>query len=389
MHKRASVLTIKKDILSMELTHEKPLELIDQLIGHLNKEERNSLVRKLNMGVTSINDLMKSNRMEKEHACVKCGCLNIVKFGKVKRYHAIKDKEGITIGRQFVGEHQRYKCRDCGSTFVSTAKSAFYRSHLTPDQISEVINAITIRKTIRDTAEICQCSTKTSFRWRHKLLDSLTIPNEKVVLGGILEADETGFDLSFKGNPWNHFAFYGMSAIELRTYLLKHPEKTPRAMNEMVNVCCGVDHNREVIATPTNLGKCRMKHLVQTFDKHIEQRSIMCSDKNKAYVRMCNQMNIALVQFKSDDYTTKSGDLSIQKINNYHSNMKFWFKFFRGVATKYLRNYLLWFNFVMWNKKLNTNVKYFEHLSNTVFCENIKDIQKRPAIPFQAHRNYI
>ena len=373
----------------MEISNQKPLDLIDQLIGHLNPDERKTLVRKLNMGVSSIDDLMKSSRMEKEHACVKCGCLNIVKFGKIKRYHTEWNEEGEKIGKKLIGTHQRYKCRDCGSTFVSTAKSAFYRSHLTPDQLSELISAITSRKSIRHTAAICDFTTKTSFRWRHKLLDTLTIPNEKIVLGGILEADETGFNLSFKGNLWNHLSFYGMTAPELRTYLLKHPEKNPKAMNEMVNVCCGIDHNHEAIATPTNLGKCQYKHLVQAFDKHIEQRSIMCSDKNKSYIPMCNQMKIALVQFKSDDYTTKSGDLSIQRINNYHANMKIWFKFFRGVATKYLRNYLLWYNFVLWGKRFDTNRKFFEHLSNTVFCENVKDIQKRAAIPFHYRKSYI
>ena len=373
----------------MEISNQKPLELIDQLIGHLNPDERKTLVRKLNMGISSIDDLMKSNRMEKEHACVKCGCLNIVKYGKIRRVHTKKDKDGNIIERFSVGTHQRYKCRDCGSTFVSTAKSAFYRSHLSPDQISELIGSITSRKSTRHTAAECGFTTKTSFRWRHKLLDTLTIPNEKVVLGGILEADETGFNLSFKGNMWNHLAFYGMTAPELRTYLLKHPEKNPKALNEMVNVCCGIDHNHEAIATPTNLGKCRYKHLIQAFDKHIEQRSIMCSDKNKSYIPMCNQMKIALVQFKSDDYTTKSGDLSIQRINNYHANMKMWFKFFRGVATKYLRNYLLWYNFVLWGKRFDTNRKFFEHLSNTVFTENVKDIQKREAIPFPYRKSYI
>ena len=104
---------------------------------------------------------------------------------------------------------------------------------------------------------------------------------------------------------------------------------------------------------------------------------------------MCNQMKIALVQFKSDDYTTKSGDLSIQRINNYHSNMKFWFKPFRGVATKYLRNYLLWFNFEKKKKKFDTNRKFFEHLTHIVTYDKMVEIQKRPAIPFPVRRNYI
>jgi len=49
----------------------------------------------------------------------------------------------------------------------------------------------------------------------------------------------------------------------------------------------------------------------------------------------------------------------------------------------------LWFNFVLWSKKLDSNRKFFEHLSNTVFCENVKDIQKREAIPFPYRKSYI
>ena len=43
----------------MEISNQKPLELIDQLIGHLNPDERKTLVRKLNMGISSIDEVLE------------------------------------------------------------------------------------------------------------------------------------------------------------------------------------------------------------------------------------------------------------------------------------------------------------------------------------------
>ena len=370
----------------MSTSTQKPIELINQLIHGLQPSEKQMLIRKLNMGFNSVNDLLKSNRMEKENACVKCGCLHIVKFGTVARYRTLKNSEGEKIGRDYIGEHQRYKCKDCGATFVSTAKSVFYRSHMSPDQMSEYVRCLLEQDSIRKSARKCEISSRTSFRWRHKILDTITIPNEKTILGGVVEADETGFDLSFKGNMYNHLAFYGMYAPEYRKWLKDHPNKTPMAMNGMVNVCCGIDHNHEVIATPTNLGKCRMKHIEAAFDNRIEKRTIMCTDKNPAYKRVCEKMDLGLLMFKSDDRKTKSGYFNIQRINSYHSNLKQWFKPFRGVATKYLRNYLLWYNFVWFNGKLSDTDKFFEHLANVVFDEKIIAVQNRAAIPFSIRK---
>ena len=40
----------------------------------------------------------------------------------------------------------------------------------------------------------------TAFTWRHKILDTLSELQEKTYLTGIVEADETFFNVSFKGN---------------------------------------------------------------------------------------------------------------------------------------------------------------------------------------------
>ena len=43
----------------------------------------------------------------------------------------------------------------------------------------------------------------TAFSWRHKILDALHEMADKVYLDGKVEADETVFDVSYKGNHKN------------------------------------------------------------------------------------------------------------------------------------------------------------------------------------------
>ena len=54
---------------------------------------------------------------------------------------------------------------------------------------------------IRKSAAKCGISNATAFYWRHKILGALqNITEIKQKLSGIVEADETFFPLSFKGN---------------------------------------------------------------------------------------------------------------------------------------------------------------------------------------------
>ena len=54
--------------------------------------------------------------------------------------------------------------------------------------------------TVRQSADECGIHKNTAFRWRHKILDALTNMMNEVELDGIVEADETYFKQSFKGN---------------------------------------------------------------------------------------------------------------------------------------------------------------------------------------------
>lgn len=50
-----------------------------------------------------------------------------------------------------------------------------------------------------------------------------------------------------------------------------------------------------------------------------------------------------IYQFKSDGKIHTKGLYHIQNVNNYHRRLKGWIQRFNGVATKYLNNYLAWF----------------------------------------------
>lgn len=53
---------------------------------------------------------------------------------------------------------------------------------------------------VRKSAAICKINRNTAFVWRHKILDALALlATKQKRLGGIVEADETFFPLSYKG----------------------------------------------------------------------------------------------------------------------------------------------------------------------------------------------
>lgn len=94
---------------------------------------------------------------------------------------------------------QRYRCNDCGKTFTATTKTIFaHAKH--PDLLPIYLDCMKHRLSLRDSAKECGISLRTSFQLRHRILDILNASQPAAALDGIIEADETFFDLSFKGN---------------------------------------------------------------------------------------------------------------------------------------------------------------------------------------------
>lgn len=87
-------------------------------------------------------------------SCPACGGRKYVKSGKEKG-------------------NQRYTCRSCGKSFRSTTGCTIHHLHLKP-KIQDYIECMNQGYSLRKTAEKCDISLQTAFRWRHRFLKAMS-----------------------------------------------------------------------------------------------------------------------------------------------------------------------------------------------------------------------
>ena len=276
-------------------------------------------------------------RITDDHGCIYCGGTHVVKNGT--------RKDGT----------QRFLCRDCRRSFLPTSVSVISRTRKRLSVWASYLNCMLDKKTLKETAEECGISMATSFSWRHKILDALHELSDKVYLDGEVEADETFFDVSYKGN---HKDF----SLPREPHKRGHSVHTRGLSSEKVCVPCAVDEAGISFARPAKLGKV----------------SSECEKK------------ISLIQTGTDSrLTEKDGRVhGIQRVNAYHSRLKGFLQRFHGVSTKYLGNYIVW-NDIMENSFTENDQEKREELYSLLLAQFLtvkktvynRDIPARPAVP--------
>ena len=211
--------------------------------------------------------------------------------------------------------------------------------------------------TVRKSAEICGISKDTVFIWRHKILDALQNMAASVNLDGIIEADETFFAISFKGDHKKSTTF----TMPRKAHKRGKQTHLRGLSHEKVCVPCAVNRNGLSIAKITNLGRVGAKDIHNAFDNRIESNSILCTDTITCYNDLAKTEKLELIQLKTGK--SKLVIYHIQHINSYHSMLKNFMIRFHGVATKYLNNYLIWHNFLNYAKERATNIMKTERSS--------------------------
>ena len=197
---------------------------------------------------------------------------------------------------------------------------------------------------LRRCAEECEISLPTAFAWRHKILDVLRNMMAKVELEGIVEADETFFRISYKGNKKFSNSHLSRDAKKRGT------GASQRGISkEQVCVPCAVNLDGKSIALISNLGKPSFIDIRAVFAGHIVKCSVLVTDSLRAYQRLSLDMDLYHIQIEHNRH--RNGIFNIQTINSYHSLLKdLVLRVFKGVATKYLNNYVVYHNFVNFAK---------------------------------------
>ena len=299
----------------VQLYHQ--LSAVDRLSFYL------TLVNEVNLDKGSLREVQEGSRFAEGGKCLHCGSAHYVKNGR--------RSDGT----------QRYLCRDCGKSFLVSTNSVISGTHKSLGVWRKYFDCMMAAMTLKDTSAECGISMNTAFQWRHKILDSLQQIARQVCLGGTVEADETFFNVSYKGNHSGSRRF----TMPRESHARGGDVHKKGLSSEKVCVMCAVNGDDVPVSKVGKLGKVSSECVKKSLSGHISPDATLVTDREKAYAGFSREHGIRLIQMDTD--CRVKGEFNIQRVNAYHSGLKCFTDHFHGVSTKYLDNYLSWFNLII------------------------------------------
>jgi transposase-like protein len=251
-----------------------------------------------------------------------------------------KDKNG----------RQRFRCINpvCRRTYNILTGTPMARARK-PEKwgkyLSYMTDHLSIRKIVKAGIGVNHV---TVWRWRHRFLRAAANDNA-AVLSGVIEADETFFVRSFKG----HRGWMKGKPPENRAARPSAWGAIKRGLSlEQVPVLTALDTSGGIYEAilPS------LAHIEPALDGRIAAGSVLCSDGAQAYVKAAVKAGaehrrvfvptIISANVKTNPVPTKrrqNGRLGLGRVNAHHGQIKVLVNGrCRGVATRYLGNYLGW-----------------------------------------------
>lgn len=266
-------------------------------------------------------EVLTHEKIEETESCPHCSSSKIVKNGS---------KDG----------RKRFLCKDCKKSFNIYTNTPLARLRMADKHLRYAVMLLE-SKTIRDAAKSLGIAISTAFRWRHRFLESLN-QLQPSKLNGIVEADETFFKHSYKGQRKGlprKAHHRGTPASQRGLSAEQVPVLIARERNSATTLSCILPARNAV-----EVGKV----LVPVLPKD----SLLCSDGARIYKIMGRANGITVHSHKK----ARSGLYHIQNTNAACSRLKNWISGnFKGVATKYLSNYLGWIRWMETNPTFKEN----------------------------------
>lgn len=333
-------------------TTTKNIDILKQLFNNLSDKEKQAFISE----ISNQNTLKKIIEPKEVTHCPHCESTHFVKNGTKCN-------------------NQRYLCRDCKKSFVEQTGTILYNSQKDIEVWEKYIHCMIEKYPLRKCAKICEINLATAFAWRHKILDALQNMMDEVELDGVIQADETFTAISYKGN---HKSF----KLPRPSYK-RGTRATLRGLSkEKVCVPCAVNLDGMSVAKISNLGKPSLKDLQKVLDGKIARDSVFVTDSLRPYQKLSMDMDLNHIRIATNKRS--NGLFNIQTVNNYHSRLKdLIIHRFKGVATKYLNNYLVYHNFVNFAKESAEEKEsiLLEFIRSTMCTSKTIDIAVRPAVP--------
>ena len=293
------------------------------MVENLNKYELEQLESKVeellgkSLSHEQIIKLIEESKFNRGEVCPRCKSAWIIKNGKIK-------------GRQ------KYKCKSCNKQFDEFTNSPLSGTNLPLKTWNKFCKLMFQGLSLSECREELNLTIKTLFYMRHRILDIVNLIIKDKELEGVVEADQTYFRVSYKGNHSKSSTF-----TMPREPRKRGGESNLRGLSiEQVAVETAMDRNNTMLVGKVSLGNVSANKLKIFYNGKIDKDAIFCTDIHKSYAKMAKDFNLNHKQINGKYYV--NGIWHIQHINAFHNNLEIFMSKFRGVSTKYLDNYMSW-----------------------------------------------
>ena len=236
----------------------------------------------------------------------------------------------------FANGLQRYRCCSCRRTFNGLTGTPLARLRLKNKWLGYLECLRDPACTVKSAADKTGVHANTSFRWRHRFLQWSKL-DRPASLAGIAEVGETYLLESQKGQK----------------QLTRAPRERGGAPAkcgppaDLVNIVTARDRGRGTIDFIGGRGALAASALHQHLLPKLQPDVLLVSGANAAYREFAQQANIAHRPIQVEPAVPARGGslhaaLHMQNVKQYQDRFRHWLRHFRGVATRYLENYLGW-----------------------------------------------
>ncbi len=264
--------------------------------------------------------IVEAEMAEAVKACPHCGCAHLKNAGSK-------------------GGRKRFRCLACSKTFNGFTGTPLAGLH-TPDRFLANAKCMVEGMTVRKTAKALGLHVETAFYWRHRFLEALQA-KQPAKLHGVVEADETFFLESFKGQR---------TPLPRPAKKRGKKAKLPGLSSEQIPVLVARDRASGATLT-TVLPSRKGKDISAALTPRLAKDTVLMTDGATAYRavgRAKAGVEVRAVKVRPDKRTF--GPNHINNVNAYDRRLKAWMFHFNGVATKYLGNYLGWYRWIETDK---------------------------------------
>ena len=239
-------------------------------------------------------------------------------------------REGA-VSRGMARGLRRYQCKGCGRTFNALSGTPLSGLHHKERWLSFGAS-LAKGETVKASAARCDVAVSTAFRWRHRFLAAARSGSE--VLKGIVEADETYVLESRKG----------ARGLGRKARRRGGKAKKRGLSREQVPVLMAADRSGTTVSAV--LPRVDAAALTAALDPVVAKDALLVSDGGASYPPCAAALGVSHEALNRSMGERVRGDLHVQTVNSRHSRLKDFLRPRRGIATRYLDNYLSWFHLV-------------------------------------------